>query len=70
MGDRGRTAIDRGGQPSREARDTQTFGELIDLHSADLQEVGRSLGRSKTASLTLLEHRLGAGELLNLTASG
>ncbi len=32
---------------------------MIQLHRDDLREVGKRIGRSKAASLTLLEHRLG-----------
>jgi integrase len=51
--DRGETAL------SRSSRDTETFADLIKLHREDLQEVGKLIGRSKSASLALLEHRLG-----------
>jgi len=52
--------IDRG-EPAmaQRSRDAKTIGDLIKLHREDLQEVGRRIGRSKSASLTLLEHRLG-----------
>ncbi|SEE67917.1 Phage integrase family protein [Rhizobiales bacterium GAS191] len=52
--------IDRG-EPAlgRSSRDTKTFGDLVRLHREDLQEVGKRIGRSKSASLTLLERRLG-----------
>ena len=52
--------IDRG-EPAmaQSSRDAKTIGDLIKLHREDLQEVGRRIGRSKSASLTLLEHRLG-----------
>lgn len=50
--------IDRG-EPSITCREARTFGDLIRLHRADLQEVGKRIGRSKTASLTFLERRLG-----------
>jgi hypothetical protein len=51
--------IDRG-EPAlgRSSRDAKTFGDLIKLHREDLQEGGKPIGRSKAASLTLLEHRL------------
>lgn len=52
--------IDRGESvSSSRARDTKTFGDLIQLHREDLREVGKPIGRSKTASLTFLERRLG-----------
>jgi integrase len=52
--------IDRGEPASaRSSRDAKTFGDLIRLHREDLHEVGKRIGRSKAASLTFLEHRLG-----------
>ncbi len=51
--DRGETAM------AQRSRDTKTIGDLVQLHRDDLQEVGKPIGRSKSASLTLLEHRLG-----------
>jgi integrase len=51
--DRGESAL------ARSSRDTKTFADLIKLHREDLQEVGKPIGRSKAASLALLEHRLG-----------
>jgi hypothetical protein len=52
--------IDRG-EPAiaRTFRDANTFGDLVKLHREDLQDVGKRIGRSKAASLTFLEHRLG-----------
>ena len=44
---------------AQRSRDAKTIGDLIKLHREDLREVGRRIGRSKSASLTLLEHRLG-----------
>ena len=41
------------------ARDTKTFGDLVQLHRDDLLEVGKRIGRSKAASLAFLERRLG-----------
>jgi integrase len=57
--------IDRG-EPSIACREARTFGDLIRLHRADLQEVGKRLGRSKSASLTFLERRLGQLRLPDL----
>ncbi len=57
--------IDRG-EPSIACRETRTFGDLVRLHRADLQEVGKRIGRSKTASLTFLERRLGRLRLSEL----
>jgi integrase len=58
--DRGETVF------SGRSRDTKTFGDLVQLHRADLQEVGKRIGRSKTASLAFLERRLGRLRLLEL----
>src|SRR6185437_16821016 len=35
------------------------FGDLIAVHRADLEEVGKKIGRSKDASLTFLDGRRG-----------
>jgi integrase len=51
---------------SRIARLT-TFGELIDLHVADMKEVARAPGRSKEATLLMLKRRLGDLRLDQLT---
>ena len=53
---------------TRTSRDTKTFGDLVKLHREDLQEVGKCIGRSKAASLTFLEHRLGRLRSRNSTA--
>lgn len=52
--------IDRG-EPAlvRDCRETKTFGDLIQLHREDLLDVVKRIGRSKSASLTFREHRLG-----------
>lgn len=59
--------IDRGGAPvpSRIARIT-TFGELIDLHIADMTEVGKPPGRSKAATLSMLKRDLGKKSVVDL----
>ena len=44
---------------TRQSRDVQLFGDLIALHRQDLKEVGKDIGRSKTASLMFLDERLG-----------
>jgi hypothetical protein len=44
---------------TRQSRDVQLFGDLVALHRQDLKEVGKDIGRSKTASLTFLDERLG-----------
>lgn len=57
-------AIDRGlkpprrGQPAPKKGQT-TLGHLIDLHIADMNDVGRELARSKKFILSLLKDRLG-----------
>lgn len=58
---------DRGGtpQPSRIAR-LNTFGELIDLHIADMKEVGKAPGRSKSATLEMLKRELGKKPMVDL----
>jgi hypothetical protein len=59
--------IDRGGtpSPSRIAR-LSTFGDLIDLHITDLNEVGKNLGRSKAATLAMLKRELGVRTMAEL----
>jgi integrase len=57
--------IDRG-EPTSGSRDARTFGDIVRLHRADLQEVGKRIGRSKTASLVFLERRLGRLKLPEL----
>jgi integrase len=44
---------------ARRARDAKLFKDLIALHRHDLEEVGKRIGRSKTASLIFLDQRLG-----------
>jgi len=44
---------------TRQSRDVQLFGDLVALHRQDLEEVGKDVGRSKTASLIFLDERLG-----------
>ncbi len=52
--------IDRGEPPvSTAASEARTFGDLVKLHRDDLREVGKRIGRSKSASLDFLEKRLG-----------
>jgi integrase len=56
--------IDRGESPTKRARrDAKTFGDLVRLHRDDLRDVGRQIGRSKSASLVFLERRLGTCKL-------
>jgi hypothetical protein len=44
---------------THKSRNVQLFGDLITLHRQDLREVGKNVGRSKAASLTFLDKRLG-----------
>ncbi|MGC2777396.1 MAG: hypothetical protein WA418_17360 [Bradyrhizobium sp.] len=44
---------------THKSRDVQLFDDLITLHHQDLEEVGKDIGRSKTASLIFLDERLG-----------
>ncbi|WP_316195200.1 tyrosine-type recombinase/integrase [Bradyrhizobium sp. SZCCHNRI3052] len=44
---------------TQRSRDVQLFGDLVTLHRQDLAEVGKNIGRSKTASLISLDERLG-----------
>lgn len=59
--------VDRGETPtpSRIAR-LNTFGDLIDLHIADMKEVGKAPGRSKDATLKMLKRQLGALSMVEL----
>jgi integrase len=59
--------IDRGETPTfaRTAK-LSTFGDLIDLHIADMTEVGRPPQRSKTATLDMLKRRLGKHNMADL----
>lgn len=60
-------AIDQGKTPqgSRTAR-LKTFGDLIDLHIADMKEVGKAPGRSKDATLAMLKRELGKLDMTTL----
>ncbi|WP_296516439.1 tyrosine-type recombinase/integrase [Rhodopseudomonas sp.] len=44
---------------TRKSRDAQLFCDRIGLHRQDLVEVGKNIGRSKSASLIFLDERLG-----------
>lgn len=59
--------IDRGQSPalSKVAR-LRTFTELIEIHIADMKEVGKAPGRSKAATLDMLSKRLGKKKLPEL----
>jgi len=59
--------IDRGEPPlAVSSRELRRFGDLVRLHRDDLQEVGKRIGRSKNASLTFLEERIGRLQLQEL----
>lgn len=59
--------IDRGETPTpQRAARLRTFGELIDLHIADMKEVGKAPRRSKAATLKMLKARLGRKKLAQL----
>jgi integrase len=59
--------VDRGEtpQPSKVAR-LQTFGDLIELHIADMCEVGKTPGRSKAATLKMLKREVGKVNMAEL----
>ncbi len=60
--------IDRGETPAPRVRlDPTTFGHLIDLHLADMREVGRCPRRSKAYSLDALGAKLGKTKIVDLT---
>jgi integrase len=59
--------IDQGRAPAgRRARNTKTFGGLIDLHIDDMKAVGKPPQRSKTATLEMLQRELGSLRLPQL----
>jgi hypothetical protein len=49
-----------------QGREAQTFGDLIDLHIADMKDVGKAPGRSKDATLAMLNRRLGSRNMVEL----
>lgn len=59
--------IDRGETPTpTRAAKLRTFGELIDLHIADMKSVGKAPRRSKAATLKMLQTRLGKKKIAQL----
>jgi hypothetical protein len=61
--------IDRSGSPKpRAAVQARTFGDIIDLHVEDVQEVGRPPRRSKAAVLEALKEALGTVKLSQLNS--
>jgi integrase len=51
--------IDRQEPATTRSRGAKLFADLIAVHRKDLEEVGKKIGRSKAASLTFLDRRLG-----------
>jgi integrase len=59
--------IDRGETPSTSRiGKLRMFGELVDLHIADMKEVGKAPGRSKGATLRMLKRELGHLNMIEL----
>lgn len=59
--------IDRGETPTlSKVGKLQTFSDLIDLHIADMTEVGKPPRRSKDATLAMLKRRLGKRNMVEL----
>ena len=55
------TQVDKGRSPAgRRARSAKTLGALIDLHIDDMKDVGKPPQRSKSATLEMLQRKLGA----------
>ena len=59
--------IDRGVAPTpTRVKGMKTFGQLIDLHIADMKEVGKAPGRSKSATLAMLKRELGTRPIIDM----
>lgn len=59
--------IDRGESPRKsKIAKLSTFGDLVDLHVADMKEVGKAPGRSKDATLRMLKRELGRRKVVEL----
>lgn len=59
--------VDRGKTPqASRTRKVKTFSDLIDLHIDDMKEVGKPPGRSKSATLEMLQRELGALKMTEL----
>ena len=59
--------IDLGQKPAPKHKDgIKTVSDLIDLHIADMEEVGKEIGRSTGFSLDLLRARLGKLKIADL----
>jgi len=62
---------DRGQAPTgKRARGKKTFGDLIDLHIADMKDVGKPPGRSKAVTLDMLKRELGKQRAATLDRQG
>ena len=62
--------IDKGLDPKAVSpKSIHTFADVIDLHVQDLQEVGKSIGRSKRAVLESLKISIGSYRIEDLTRS-
>jgi integrase len=62
--------IDKGLNPkATNPRSVHTFGDIIDLHIQDMQEVGKTIRRSKNAVLEALKLTLGGFRLQEITRS-
>ena len=62
--------IDKGLDPKIiNPRSVQTFSDIIDLHIQDMQEVGKTIRRSKSAVLEALKLTLGGYRLQEITRS-
>lgn len=65
--DQAETLVDQGLPPSRSSvARLDTFGDLVDLHIADMCAVGKSPRRSKAATLTSLKTELGREKIGHL----
>ena len=61
------TLVDRGLPPNRSSvARLHTFGDLVDLHIADICAVGKPPRRSKAATLATLKHDLGKEKIGHL----
>jgi hypothetical protein len=62
--------IDKGLNPKAiNPRSVHTFGDIIDLHIQDMQEVGKTIRRSRSAVLEALKLTLGGYRLQEITRS-
>ena len=60
--------IDKGLSPKGvDSKSVHTFADIIDLHVQDMQEVGKSIGRSKRAVLESLKIAIGSYKIEDLT---